>query len=220
MNRPANRPRTKAELLRAAAYHEAGHAVIGWRRHNWIRERGVSIDLQTPGNGSTHIRAQVVPEFVTAYGKDPDSLEMCCQVATVEDEVAGLLAGPMAEMRYLGQRMGSAVLVSAPGGYPDLDRARALLNALVPGDSHWYVWMLQEEVKRMLREPRTWRAISIMARHLAVSGHVSAEEADRIIARYRVPRSRFPRSVMEIRRAELAAARKQAQTKSKPERQS
>jgi hypothetical protein len=40
-----------SDLLLQTAYHEAGHAVMGYRFRTWIRDGGVTVDFKEPGKG-------------------------------------------------------------------------------------------------------------------------------------------------------------------------
>jgi hypothetical protein len=52
------------------------------------------------------------------------------------------------------------------------------------------MWLYCDWTRRLLREPRTWRAIQELAARLIQSGFVSGEDAETIFRAHKVPRAR------------------------------
>ena len=174
-------------LLLATAYHEAGHAVMGYRFS--MQTLRVVVDIATPGSGRTHYAGRVQAwqaMFLKKYGiGDFDSWSRDAERHIICD-----LAGPLAEARYLGGFSGEVIAA----GVNDYEHAEELLTCLhgIAGTPLWIskCQALIDHVGRILRVPRTWGALAELANALAYSGDVSGDAAERLFDRWRVPRIR------------------------------
>jgi hypothetical protein len=174
----------RSELDRTAI-HEAGHAVIGYHFRSEVRDRGVTIDLEKPGNGNAHIRSSALIE--ASVLRDFGGVAWQNWIARAEREMMICLAGPLAELRYVHGRSPSGV-IGPDSASADLTQARALFGCICADDPTRFVWWLyHDQVRGMLRERRTWRAIAKMAELLHDTGFVSEDAVQKVCAEQRVP---------------------------------
>ena len=195
--------------LLAAAHHEAGHAVMGWRYFEFVRERGIIV--HTDNSGNAHIGSKVWPGEGDAMRavSDPDhrSLAMDALRWRVEADVSVSLGGPIAE-KIFGYRNGiylrplelpepdeySDVVANAESDY-EVDEpwgdeegaCRALCELANPPRLR----METRRVSRLLRYPKTWSAVEALALPLAKTRFLSDEEANEILRKAAPPTSSF-----------------------------
>jgi hypothetical protein len=96
-------PSSNRQLITMTAYHEAGHAVIGWRDHNYVREGGIRI--QESGDGGTDIMPlSLTPKVWRDVPRDSDLWPYWQMRA--EADCCMWLAGPLSELRFQKLRGG------------------------------------------------------------------------------------------------------------------
>jgi hypothetical protein len=174
-------------LLARTAIHEAGHAVIGLRQRDWVRERGVSIDLRNPGNGNTHIRRIECSELAAVMRELGGAVWRNWQ-ARVERSVIMTLAGPFAELRYVLGRSPAVLVSGETGELDDLREVRRLTATIGLEYADLTAWMFNDQTKRMLLEKRTWAAVLAMGSRLLEHGVISGDEAEALCIELKVPR--------------------------------
>ena len=195
--------------MEAAAYHEAGHAVIGWRHRQFVRERGLSIDRI--GMGHAHVRRIVFPgegDAMKATGDERLWKAYCLRVtAHVEVYQAGRLAEHLHHGvggRYTANGVEDATYESESYGLVDrlndneeVDDLDSALDALIEvrrvetghyrlsdADREWIVrefLRIQKRLVLILRRQRTWRAIESVAKPLLERHRLGWEEVDSIL---------------------------------------
>ena len=153
--------RSQEELTRAAAYHEAGHAVVGYRYGKFLRENGVSIDLDTRGNGLSHTRAEYVFSLSEVEALHPTVQRV--NEFRLRTECVEYLAGYASEFRAMKKRWR---LVDAPDTYGALElieRVRGCNRELALLELHRsYI----PATRRVLRQPKVWAAVEGVAQAL------------------------------------------------------
>jgi hypothetical protein len=96
------KPILNVHTIEVTAHHEAGHAVMAYHFRNAIREGGVTVNLNQPGNGCCHTRRGVFPEGRDSMRSIGGTVWTHWQ-RRVEWAIIELLAGPLAEVRYLNR---------------------------------------------------------------------------------------------------------------------
>lgn len=174
--------------VEVTAHHEAGHAVAAYHFRNSIRERGVTVDLDRPGNGAVHTRCEFMLDYDRCRTLGGAYWKRWQQQA--EWEIICTLAGPLAEARYVnGGRSPSGALT---GDTPDMRSAHELLG-LLNVDTELAVWMFCDQGRRILRELKTWGAVCGLAARLIQTGYVSAEDTEALFETRQVPQ--IPKAV-------------------------
>src|SRR4051794_13699304 len=85
------------KLIRATAFHEAGHAVVAYRFGKWIRDPGLSVNHDRAGDGHAAIRG----EFLLPLSKAVDADHARYLVKRLRTECMEQLAGYAAEGRAM-----------------------------------------------------------------------------------------------------------------------
>ena len=196
--------------MEAAAYHEAGHAVIAWRHRRFVGERGLSIE--SGGFGHAHVRRIVLPgegDASKASGDERIWKAYCLRVtAHVEVYQAGRLAEHLhhgeGAGRYTANSVKDAIYGSESYGLVDklndneeVDDLDSVLDALIEvrrvetghyrlsdADREWIVrefLRIQKRLVLILRRQRTWRAIESVAKPLLERHRLGWEEVDSIL---------------------------------------
>lgn len=167
-----------------AAYHEAGHALMGYRYHQWARD---GVRIYRDGSGVCTIRNDqyILGELPTAkkHG-DQDLIKMIWR--NLEKAVNIFLAGPLAEVRFLNRRV-SGLLVGAD----DHKTVKRYLEDAYPDDKRGaeFFWFLcQEHTRRVLTRPAAWNAITEMAAALIRRHEISDDGVQEICRKNRVHR--------------------------------
>ena len=213
---------THEQHIEAAAYHEAGHAVIAWRHGVVVRGDGVSIDPETY-LGYCRFRSMVYPGEAVVCKRD-GGRHWRSYLWRVNGEVAIDQAGQLAEQAHHG--LGTphseievldelatwasygfafgellkdeghmADLPSAVFWLAEAQRAQVGTDRLTDSDERLIARQylsIQRRLCRILRRPRTWRAIEAMADRLVESHHIDGDEAFNIVEGCRVPTEPYP----------------------------
>lgn len=140
------------------AYHEAGHAVMGW----YFRKRFRAISI-VPTRASSGRVCFLEP--LAGLGQDTDEAVMVH------------LAGPMAAWPMVGRfRSGGAI--------DDLAKAERLVREVAGGgdDPRERLARLKESTWNVLARDELWRAVTALAQNLLRSHKLTGSEARRIIA--------------------------------------
>jgi hypothetical protein len=148
----------------AVAFHEAGHAVMGW--HLGVAFRTISI------RGTPRCRGWVW--FCRDFSPGPHTVDK----SALERAVLVYLAGPLAAWPYERR-------FRAPSAQHDLERAYRLIEQGCGSDEEtrdrWA--RLRERAWNVLGRDDLWRAVSALARVLLARGTLTGREARTIIAR-------------------------------------
>ncbi len=201
----------------AAAYHEAGHAVIAWRHRQIVRERGVTIDPS--GAGHTHVRSIVSPGEGTAVKANGDVRLWKAYCRQVAAQVEIVQAGWLAEHLHHGmgglhtandvenviadvEWYGRAAQVEANEEIDDLEFAVDTLIEAYRTETGRYeltdadakeitrtYLQIQRRLFGILRRPRTWGAIEAVAEGLLERYRLDMEEIYSVIEAARPPRA-------------------------------
>ena len=143
---------------RGAAYHEAGHAVVGVALRLGVLYSVVGDELY-PSRGRT--RQRVVPQ-PKLFGQPLYTDERCLR------EIAGFYAGPVAEKGAMSR----ANLVGASDDIAKI--RRLLLFQFVQKD--WPAIEWQEEARASALVDRHWDAVTEVAEALLRDGRVSGRD--------------------------------------------
>jgi hypothetical protein len=154
--------------LTATAYHEAGHAVVGWRLYG-IRKRGASIIPDLDAGSLGHVHARVV------LGGRPDVTPSGSVRLKVENQVIGLLAGAEAQRKYNPRSLRNY------GHSSDYQRAIDLLSYFTSGNEELglYFKLLRLRSRRMV--DRLWPAIKAVAAELLIKKSLPGPEISKVI---------------------------------------
>jgi hypothetical protein len=155
----------KFDSLLCTAYHEAGHAVCA--HILGINFRSITIKPSEDSIG------QVTCEPWRKSFR-ADTIDRTDENEEVRRFIIFLGAGPKAESIFTGQEY-----VGNEDDY-DLDLA-ADFAEYVTGDYASYVDKLWEEARRIIGEPRAWRAVRELATYLLVHEEVCHDRATEII---------------------------------------
>ncbi len=162
---------------------------MAWHYYQGIRDRGVSVNPD--GSGDTHVVHMVFPDAEPPLyrgTKDWDSW-----VYRAECDAIISLAGPIAEWRYLGRAISGALRYGDHVGpaNADLNVVDRLLKGITrKKENLFYQQLLQEQTKRILRDPRARAAVEEIARALIARRHVSEKTVEAICGKYKVPRAK------------------------------
>jgi hypothetical protein len=150
------------------AYHEAGHAVIGYALG------GVVDSIQLGGEANEKLPRRF-GECRIRWGRvDPHAdWQVQCEVLTV-------LAGPAAEMVYQGEKF-------HPGGFGPWqdDWRRAWQIGQVFADDavrrSEVLWLLVLRLEQLLRQDRCWPAIAALADELLAHEFLDQDQAEQVL---------------------------------------
>jgi hypothetical protein len=158
------------------AYHEAGHAVVGFSFGLEIEEA----TLIPYGSGWGWVLIRYFEEFSTAFVQNQPRLARAY--------AASLIAGPMSQARHCGRTTGELAEfrredMEPLGGRRDLRRwdqvARAL--GLDGPESEWWV-ECRSEVLCRFEYPGIWAIINLVAQQLQGAKHFRKGELNRYLA--------------------------------------
>jgi hypothetical protein len=161
---------SESKPLWSTAYHEAGHAVVGWRLRIGLRKKGVTI-MPKKGEytGCCFSRAGV--------GRDIewDASDRNCMRA--EKKVQSLLAGVIAQRRYNPRS------VRGNPASSDFHAAVNILSCVSGGTKEIEAWLklLHIRTENMLANPDIWRAVERLAAALMERRTIPGKEATEII---------------------------------------
>ncbi|MGL4961970.1 MAG: hypothetical protein ACRC67_12110 [Inquilinus sp.] len=182
------------------AIHEAGHAVMCLLVGNWIREGGITVDMTvdpvdaTPDIilGRCDIRAEALPTLDFAqWAYKEGGLVWEAYKRQVRFDVLTNFAGPVAEARHAKRQIRGVLLPDPADDTTDMSRAWRLMRILSQAEGRdptdemlcFHAWCPQNETKKVIRRPRVWSAIrAIAAALLAGGGHLSGDDAEKIVA--------------------------------------
>lgn len=158
---------TKA--LQSTAYHEAGHAVAAW--HSGKKTHQLILSRRACSHGGLNL----APYYMVLKNTEFASPELQQRVS---DSALVLLAGPAAQRRF------------NPRGYrhqhgeTDIAHVGALISYLSPV-AHLrlsdYAKLLETRAHNMVRAPRLWAAIELLADRLLKYGNLSGGEVCEMI---------------------------------------
>lgn len=151
------------ENLRQAAYHEAGHAVIGWLYNIGIGKEGIYIDLGRDPVGNCDIKR---PKDKT---KDEGYLRM-------------LLAGRLSEEKFI--KSAGLTFTHFSGGYYDEQKIIMIFDEKYPEEKthperfkHY-----NEIVNHLLDDSNIWEAVEAVVTTLIEERYISKNRLEEIIA--------------------------------------
>jgi len=156
-------------LIRATAYHEAGHAAVGWYFGKPIRERGVFVDFDQPGEGSTHTHGTLV----LPLARLPEALRRSAR-RRLRAECIEFLAGYVAENRGMKRRGASILGSDATRATMLIMRAHGCIQAIAELHLHGYA----RATSRLVRQPTVWESVDALAQRLMLDGRLSGSEVE------------------------------------------
>jgi len=163
-------------LLRATAFHEAGHAVVGYRYGKFVRDNGIRIDFIRPGLGNCHTRG----EYLFPLQQVGDSMMRGAQVKRLRSECIESLAGHAAEFRAMAIRKWVTLEC------PDTRRALELIKSVRECGEQTAMleleWTYVPATRRMVRDQAIWQGIETVAKELLkADGFLSSDKANSIL---------------------------------------
>lgn len=155
--------------ISAAAYHEAGHAVMCRLMRFRLRSISVGNDELAAGQTTHDIARHRTREGVG----ETDAVRR-----RVEKTILVCLAGPLAQARYDGENP-----KASNGGAVDVDTAFDLALRLFRSKrtATAFLKFAEEWARQKLDEPSTWAAVEALAGALLREGRLSGSQARAII---------------------------------------
>ncbi len=174
--------------LLASAYHEAGHAVIAWRHHIWVRERGITLNDDLSGN--CHVHRKAFPGLLNMFKNSNNPRLIKGYRLDIQADVEICLAGPLAEKRFRKIRNSNGKLLF-PGAEDDLNQAMAFLEDIGINPDGLYLFFACQKVNRLLRYSKTWVAVTQVAEALMSRKFLESEEVYQMLADINPPREKI-----------------------------
>lgn len=161
--------RSPPDRLAAAAYHEAGHAVMCRLMH--LRVGAIRIGLDAAGGGETMHENPFRHRGASRRAAGPTRLQ-------VEKAVMLCLAGPMAQRKYE-----APVGARDDGGALDLDTALGVAMRFFRSKrtADAYLAFARAWVAQKFDEPMVWAAVENLARALMRQRTISGRKAAAIV---------------------------------------
>jgi len=169
--------RPRPTPLEKAAYHEAGHVVMGFL------VRGPSLDrvwITEEGNGKAESSDWWPVNLDTLKQGDfsEEAKERICQ--NLEGTIKILLAGPIAELRFLRKKIPAALgnqnISVREDGESDLQKVGRIIRGITHArrggaqgtdfENEFFQYLIQEEVKKIFRKPKVWPTVTTLANAL------------------------------------------------------
>jgi len=192
----------------AAAYHEAGHAVMSWRGGLEVCERGIEAN---DSEQCCHVRPHLYPDYLGVLEEEFSKNETAHSqfLRQIRADVATHLGGPVAERIYLYRGAGLRSVkfndLPEPKNYAEWVSDAELNYELGEGwddvsSACRVLYKLQDplrlrpevkRVSRLLRYPRTWAAVEALAQPLYQTGSLSMDEANAILESAAPPQERI-----------------------------
>ena len=169
----------EAALLRAAAWHEAGHAVMAWRFGKPFDGPGVMIRLDRPGMGKTFTPGTLV----LPLARLPEALRPAAE-RRLRAECIEYLAGYLAEERALGRRGRGGGGVRRVRG-EDAHRAVMLVmraRGCIQVVAELHLAVYARATQRLLCRPDVWAAVDLLAGRLMEQGRVGPADLQVLLA--------------------------------------
>ena len=170
----------EAEDVRATAFHEAGHAVIGY----WLKLGLRSATIVANANYLGMVRSSIRTDMT-----DVDSLVQNRQRLFMERQIMFSLAGELAESMHLGR--------DAESGFgQDFDSAVSAADWMSASteEAEAYVHWLGERTRTILRLEPVWDAVTAVADALMEHGTLGQNRLRQIIEAAMFP-DRQPKDV-------------------------
>jgi hypothetical protein len=167
------------ELL-AIAHHEAGHAIAQLLVSPSLPFLSVSIVSEYGDLGRAtfeNYEDLIVPD---TDGEDAEVSEHERQF--IESEAISSLAGPLAEQRFRGERLGPPLPGSAS---TDEAYVRGLAHHLHDDhrEAHAWQWSMLGRAVRMIEDGRNWKAIVAVASALLRQKTLDGSEVEKLVRR-------------------------------------
>jgi hypothetical protein len=161
--------RSFQDQIGAAAYHEAGHAVMCHLMHLRIKSISIGAD-ELYGGETTHENP-----FRATNRVSGDTIRTRLQV---EKTIMLCLAGPLAQEKYAPRNPSRDY-----GGTIDFDTASTLAIQFFRSSktAAAYISFAREWVRQRLDEPRIWAAVERLASALLEQQRISGRQAESII---------------------------------------
>ncbi len=164
------------EALWPVAYHEAGHAVVGWHLGRGLRKEGVTIvPDEKAGTGGSCSSKRVV-------GRDAEYDPSARNRLRAEIDVQALLAGEIAQRRYNPR---SVRRYHAAGDRHEMNDLfyRFIDKRFVDHNPEMDAWekLLRIRTETLFADPDIWRAVERLAAALMERRTIPGEEATAIL---------------------------------------
>jgi hypothetical protein len=159
------------KALWSTAYHEAGHAVAGWRLGIGLRKKGVTIvPDEAAGTAGSCTSRWASNRTIEWDASDKKRIR-------VENDVQSLLAGMIAQRRYAPRRRWRR------GAFGDSRVIDDLLTRFTYDQKEIDAWvkLLRIRTQNLLSNPDVWRAVERLAAALIERRTIPGPEATEIM---------------------------------------
>tara|TARA_B100001964_G_C14132773_1_gene553695 strand:+ start:68 stop:784 length:717 start_codon:yes stop_codon:yes gene_type:complete len=165
--------------IKAAAYHESGHALAALRVGRYVSR--IVVDHGLPGNGVMSCQTPGKNPFNLADGAGNAMAAWNYTYQTTLDAIFVSLAGPLSEAKLLGKPL------RLMGNKSDLNYSIYLCARLqrlskfasdytdVPPIDVKLLNQMRDKVRRWINRPKTWAAITEVSEQLALVGHIDGD---------------------------------------------
>lgn len=170
--------RDSAQLLQATAYHEAGHAVVGYYFEKTVRERGIRIGMSMDVIGSVHMRSSVFSPLSGIRNRARrEDAEGRLRAERIE-----VLAGGCSEQRVMRWRHN--------GAHDDVEIAlrniQLVYGCNLPDARQILFSFYLPAARRLVRRRDVWQAIESLATPLRKRRFLSEEVANKLLKQSKV----------------------------------
>lgn len=180
--------RPRPNQLEIAAHHEAGHVVVSFLVGGPSPDR---VWITEEGNGKAESRDDwpVDLEILQQGGFPEEAMEGMCQ--RLERTIKTLLAGPIAEFRFLRRRITGPLAYQNTSvredGESDLQKVWRIIRGLTQVRrggaqgtdlaNELFQYFIQEEVKKIFRKPKVWPTVTTLANALIKHTELDSDTA-------------------------------------------
>ncbi|MCA9107842.1 MAG: hypothetical protein KDA83_20700 [Planctomycetales bacterium] len=154
------------------AYHESGHAYMAVR----VGARVLQVTLEPEWDDGPSRYADIAVEWPR---ESPPSR------ALIDRQLLVILAGPVAEMLYTGDKFHPAMVAEWRADWRHAWRLAALIHA-DDQQRMKYLEQLCAGVHETLNEAHHWAAVAAIADHLLAHETIEGEEVEEIVRQWRV----------------------------------
>ena len=178
---------TGVSLLNLAAHHQAGHAVMAYIHHEFLR---IGVAISEEGTGLSILQDRYWKRQREQRSQRQSLIRSLNSDEFLNDACISL-AGPIAELLFLRYACLESLFYS-----PDIESVQRKLRDMYPGfrREEWgfLLCFCLSHTTDVLSSPRNWRAVTEIARQLIKHRKISGEVIEKICGLTGVARRRIP----------------------------